>query len=228
MRKFIRDLSFPVFMIVGTFLSNFQMKRFPRATFDLAVGTIFFTLLLLVAGGALVELHQRRVKGERVLRLKDPFWALAGLVAVLLFTLAIVGYLFSVADVARATYGWLSDPSVNRSEASLVVAVLVMATGLVLFWFRLVARACYGAVEVLVGIYVAASQVQQVAPGVPVTQTSVLLALLTAGVYLVVRGLDNIHQGCKADKPDRIALFFIRKLTRSKAATHAASVERPK
>jgi hypothetical protein len=82
----------------------------------------------------------------------------------------------------------------NISVAAGVVATGV--TGCVLFYFRLKARCLYGCSEVLVGLLVAGARLN--AEAVPGLNAPILVALLTAGAYLVVRGLDNIHQGIKS------------------------------
>ena len=217
MWKFVReDLAPYVFFCIGMFLFIIQMKRFDVPTVHLTVEVTAILISLLLTVAAFVEVQERRKKREQIFRLKDLQWFFLGLTAVLAFTMTLSGYALATADTARAVYAWLSNPAINRGDASAVVAVLVCLLGVTLFWFRLHMRACYGAVEVLVGIYVALSQVQATAPGVAITERSVLLALLTAGVYLVVRGLDNVHQGCTGSKPDRIALLLMRFFTRRK------------
>lgn len=219
MWKFVREDLVPyAFLCIGMFLFTIQMKRFDVPSVNLTLEVAGVLVSLLFGGAAVVELRERRKKKERTFRLMDVKWAAIGLTSVVVFTMTLSGYALATADTARALYEWLSNPGIDRSDASAVVAVLVCVAGVTLFWFRLHMRACYGAVEVLVGVYVALSQVQSAAPGVALTERSVLLALLTAGVYLVVRGLDNVHQGCTGSKPDRIAVLLMRLFTRRKPA----------
>ncbi|MBE7416711.1 MAG: hypothetical protein HS128_03005 [Ideonella sp.] len=83
--------------------------------------------------------------------------------------------------------------------------------GVFAFWIRLRVRMFYGVTEVAAGLVVALWQVQNVEPGKPVLEFGPLLAMLTAGVYLVVRGLDNVYTAWNAEKPDRFARMFGRK-----------------
>jgi hypothetical protein len=71
--------------------------------------------------------------------------------------------------------------------------------GAAFFMFRLKQRLLYGLTEALAGIAVAAHRVSlERDAGLP-TDTGFYFAVLTAGVYLVVRGLDNMHQGLKVE-----------------------------
>lgn len=213
-KSFFRDYGLPVFIVGGIWLANFERHRFPAVIWGALVNGCFILILGLLALSAFLDLRKRIADGGRIFHWKDPFRVALGVLSALLFGTVLTGYLLGGADLGRTAYVWLSDPTVDRRHAAAAVMLLVGASGFVLFWFRLIARACYGAVEVLVGLYVALAQIQNVAPGRPVIQESVLLGLLTAGVYLVVRGLDNVHQGCTSSKPDRIALFFVRLVTR--------------
>jgi hypothetical protein len=67
-------------------------------------------------------------------------------------------------------------------------------TGGALFVFRLRVRSLYGMSEVIVGLTVAGHRVGFDASAGEGGNAPLFLAVLTAGVYLVVRGLDNLHQ----------------------------------
>jgi hypothetical protein len=92
--------------------------------------------------------------------------------------------------------------------------------GTMLFWFRLRHRSAYGITEALVGLYIAAQKVQQLSQAAGQTKppgVDLAFALLTASVYLVVRGLDNVHQGMYRDPKDpwvSVALGYSRLLLR--------------
>ena len=60
----------------------------------------------------------------------------------------------------------------------------------------------------LAGIAVAANKVVDEAKSLTTISASWSLAMLTAGVYLVVRGLDNMHQGISKDPLDKVALWL--------------------
>lgn len=215
MGKFFRDYVAPaLFLVGGGFLASFELERFYGPLYQGFVATCFVLLLVILGYSARLELKRRRANHEPIFRWKDPFEVFFSVVGCLVIALALTGYLLAITHVILYAYALLSNSAVDRGRASALVALLVAITGCGLFWFRLVARACYGAIEVLVGLYVALAQVQNIAPGRPVLQENVLLALLTAGVYLVVRGLDNVHQGWTSPKPDRVAHLIIRLITR--------------
>lgn len=111
--------------------------------------------------------------------------------------LPVVATLYGVIAFCVDVAGWIVSRLADR-EVSVVIGVV--ATGVVggaLFYFRLKYRSLYGCSEVIVGLLVAGQRLNdEVAPNLNVP---VLIALLTAGAYLVVRGLDNVHQGLKSD-----------------------------
>ncbi|MEQ6289619.1 hypothetical protein ACFPAG_03220 [Vogesella sp. GCM10023246] len=74
---------------------------------------------------------------------------------------------------------------------SQVIIVTIVAS--FLFIFRLKFRFWYGLSESLCGIVVAISKSQSSLSGI--FNTNYLLIILTASVYLIVRGFDNMHQG---------------------------------
>lgn len=106
-------------------------------------------------------------------------------------------------DVAK----WLTQQWSQPYFGPVLVSAAVFLIGLGLFWFRIRCRATYGLTEVLVGVSVASFKYveasagsQSAAPADP----NLLIALLTAGVYLVVRGLDNMQQGLTSASGDPI------------------------
>lgn len=88
-----------------------------------------------------------------------------------------------------------------------LVSATVFLVGVGLFWFRSRCRGVYGLTEVVVGLSIASYKYVEASSGSHATATSdtnLLIALLTAGVYLVVRGLDNIQQGLSSVPGDPI------------------------
>jgi hypothetical protein len=88
-----------------------------------------------------------------------------------------------------------------RSWLSVLAAALTLAVGALFFWFRLRQRFLYGATEAVAGAAVAAHRLS-VEPGQGLPgDGGFYFAILTAGVYLVVRGIDNMHLalGANAD-----------------------------
>jgi hypothetical protein len=87
-------------------------------------------------------------------------------------------------------------------------ALLTLPVGLLLFYFRLKLRAFYGLTEALVGMAVAAQRASDIGV-IALDNRNFYLAILTAGIYLVVRGLDNIHQGLTKPHLDPLAAKLI-------------------
>lgn len=88
-----------------------------------------------------------------------------------------------------------------------LVSAAVFLLGMGLFGLRLRYRATYGFSEILAGISIASYKYIEASTGsqtaVP-TDPNLIIALLTAGVYLVVRGLDNMHHGLTVEPVDPI------------------------
>lgn len=106
-------------------------------------------------------------------------------------------------------------------RSPIVVGLATLGMGCGLFLFRLKARAVYGLTEAVVGVAVA---VHRAPPG-DITSLSLdsafFLAILTASVYLVVRGFDNVHQGVSKDPKDAVVsaiLHFVRMRLQKMAA----------
>lgn len=86
---------------------------------------------------------------------------------------------------------------VRKLDSAYQSAVAALLAGIVFFGIRLWFRFWYGAAEVVVGVVVAYLSYEA---NVGKPTTNIFFAVLTAGVYLVVRGLDNVHQGWATDR----------------------------
>ena len=111
---------------------------------------------------------------------------------------------YAVAATLKDIYLWLQSPSLSRNEAIGVGVALTLVLGAALFYFRLRLRSVYGMTEALVGMAVAGHRVSTEIDRAS-SDPGFYLAVLTAGVYLVVRGFDNIHQGAKEPASDPVA-----------------------
>jgi hypothetical protein len=125
------------------------------------------------------------------------------------FLVSAIYYSFGIA--LKDLYLWTQSPSLSRTEAITVAALFTASIGASLFYFRLRLRSLYGLTETLVGVGVAAHRTY-IEPATVARDPSFYLALLTAGVYLVVRGLDNVHQGIVKDPRDPAMAWFIASL----------------
>jgi hypothetical protein len=114
-----------------------------------------------------------------------------------------VGY-FSIGVALKDIFFWLR----SILPIGQFTALLTLPAGLILFFFRLKFRAVYGLTETLVGMVIAAQRASDVGV-IALDNRNFYLAVLTAGVYLVVRGLDNIHQGLTKPPIDPLAAKLI-------------------
>jgi len=87
--------------------------------------------------------------------------------------------------------------SFSDALSMLFIGLLTFAFGGALFAVRLYYRFLYGASEIAIGVFVAVYRYysDHIAATNQSSISSLTLTILTAGVYLVVRGGDNMHQG---------------------------------
>jgi len=83
-------------------------------------------------------------------------------------------------------------------ESVVLTAIFTTASGIILYVFRQRQRVLYGLSEALVGVMAAVSHVTSGAPHDQIGNLGLYLGVLTAGIYLVVRGLDNVDQGLRS------------------------------
>lgn len=109
---------------------------------------------------------------------------------------------------------------------------LIAATGAVtvlcgaaFFAFRLVQRFLYGVTEAIAGAAIAAHRVSLEPGSALPSDTGFYVAVLTAGVYLVVRGLDNMYQAIQGE--DSFVNWLRRRLQRTMLTGAKADVPPP-
>jgi hypothetical protein len=77
------------------------------------------------------------------------------------------------------------------------IGVGVLVVGLACFWLRSTRRALWGKTEVLAGMALPVHRAMDLPPDLTTYGPDFWVFTLTAGIYLVVRGLDNIKQAQK-------------------------------
>lgn len=107
--------------------------------------------------------------------------------------------------------GWIAELSLGlfnlgrqisgKGWQMLAAALATAVAGAFFFVFRLRLRLLYGATEAMVGAGIAAQRIGSEPGDSLPNETGFYIAILTAGVYLVVRGLDNMHQAIRSDDP---------------------------
>lgn len=151
---------------------------------------LFIVFLLIVVTSALRSGINRR-------DVKKFIFALPLVVVVLSFMgLSNYSLIVGIKDV----FLWIMSPSLSKTSAVILASLFTLGLGSALFFFRLRMRAIYGLTEAAIGIVVAGNraltQMDQF------TSSDFYLAILTASVYLIVRGFDNIHQGLTKEPID--------------------------
>lgn len=107
----------------------------------------------------------------------------------------------------------ITSPSLSNTISLILVATITLGGGLALFTARLKWRCLYGVSEGFIGIVVATHRYyNDTLATSPVPVSAIALAILTAGIYLVVRGIDNIHQGLTKAPLDPYGQAFLRRL----------------
>ncbi|MBA3680281.1 MAG: hypothetical protein H0W73_03700 [Bacteroidetes bacterium] len=133
---------------------------------------------------------------------KKGFKDFAFVLPLIILLLVIAGISnYSIFVGIKDIFLWIKSPSISKTSAIILTSLFTLALGSGLFYFRLRMRAIYGLTEAAIGIVVAGNraltQMDQFA------SSDFYLAILTASVYLIVRGFDNIHQGLTKDPIDQ-------------------------
>lgn len=114
--------------------------------------------------------------------------------SILLIPVSVI--MLSLYSVAVDAVDWVHSPDLNAHIVNMLSLGIVLISGYSLFLFRKKYRSIYGATEILIGVVIAMHNAQSLFEKGNLDPT-LFFAFITAGIYLVVRGLDNIHEGNK-------------------------------
>lgn len=131
---------------------------------------------------------------------KFSFSWIAVLVGLLLFSAAAGVFYYGVGLAIKDAYLWWGQHTFSRLEVIYLAPLVTGIVGGALFWLRLRLRSTYGMTEVVAGLLVSTFKVTAEDTTSFLQRTDFYIAFLTAGIYLVVRGLDNVHQGLTKDE----------------------------
>ena len=184
------------------YVSLIAYLLYMRTPSDIEKYTLPYFLFMVVAyqiAGVISQLISRRM---------PDFWDIVyWTFSTTIFSASYVLIAYGIIALGFDTWEWLKvfwlvlDPLANQTQFIVVTGLMTISVGALFFWFRLKQRFLYGLSEVLVGVGVGMHRVTlEQWSGVP-ESTGFYIALLTAGIYLVVRGLDNMHQAQRNGDP---------------------------
>lgn len=174
------------------------------------------TLLFLLAIAVKIAINSKKIFSELFADKSIFLWGPIALIGtpIIIFIMSML-YIEPLIGVL-----YLADDFVNIfknaiHEASIFLIVtftfFISLIGGLAFLMRLYWRSIYGLTEVLTGIAIIVYRLTNQS-----NQNSLnmdfFIAIITAGIYLIVRGLDNMHQGWKDDVEIRALIKYVRNL----------------
>ncbi len=114
--------------------------------------------------------------------------------SILLIPVSVI--MLSLYSITVDAADWVHSPNLNAHIVNMLSLGIVLVSGYSLFLFRKKYRSIYGSTEILIGVVIAMHNAQSLFERGNLDPT-LFFAFITAGIYLVVRGLDNIHEGNK-------------------------------
>ena len=105
------------------------------------------------------------------------------------FAHSIQGFLFGVLTTIILLLLWMNKNTISQSAPVWGLTLASASLGVFLFWFRSRYRLYYGIVEVLFGLLATTRSAN------PTSYDSTFVVQIIAGIYIIVRGLDNVEKG---------------------------------
>lgn len=115
---------------------------------------------------------------------------------ILLTVISVV--ILSIYSAAIDCIAWISTPIFSDYHISLITCIAVMFFAYSLFLFRTYKRTLFGLTEIIIGLIISVNHAINISHSTQ-ADMSMVLAILTAGIYLVVRGMDNMYEGAKGE-----------------------------
>jgi len=184
-------IAFLMLLVVAYAAAARHIDSYISTMLPLALG---FYMLSLVWMGSHRLMNARLYGGSRVPMTVKMFFGYVTVSGVMSLFVGLVWYSFGVACVDG--YHWVVNmkPTQNKQHSTVLVSLTVLMLGACFFWVRLRLRFVYGATEAGLGISFAAHRYGAESSISLPAETGFYFAVMTAGVYLVVRGMDNMHQ----------------------------------
>ena len=121
----------------------------------------------------------------------------------------ITAFYFCIVVSLWDTFWWLYARWTLQIGSIMATSAVTLISGTLLFYVRFKARTLYGLTEAIAGISIASFKFLETGTNA-FLQPNFYLVILTAGVYLVVRGLDNMHQGIVREPIDPYATQLVK------------------
>ena len=104
-------------------------------------------------------------------------------------------------------YVWVERQSPPRELFVVFIVVVVVGLGYALFLFRLHVRFFFGLTEAVTGLVIALRNIPENADPV-LWSSQIFIVIFTAGIFLIVRGFDNMYTGLKPESRDSFLKEF--------------------
>lgn len=176
-----------------------SLEEFVHYSSYVAIGVTAIISIILVADW--------KDKRFRLPKLSD----LPGLLGIVIFIPFAAAMYYALGAAVIDAFRWMISPTSVSTKYTILTMFMVFVVGSILYTIRFVYRSLYGLTEAIVGLAVSGQKVIN-SGDTGFSDPAFYIAILTAGVYLVVRGFDNIHQGITKEPKDKIGVFFYERL----------------
>jgi len=188
--------------IAGMVLPIFNVAAVPKLVETLSSLLWPLVCLIMIASIGWDVIRARHRAGESWVKKRDALNCAFAIVTALISGGVLHGWTMLLVEAALQLYRWVDSPGTSRAIALIVCVPLTMLVGTLLFLFRLRLRSAYGASEVVMGLAVAIVLLDQLTQGISALSPQFVATYTTASLYLIVRGLDNVHQALLAPNGD--------------------------
>ena len=116
--------------------------------------------------------------------------------------IALTAVYYGIWGALQDGYIWIERQSPPRGLFVAFIGVVVVSLGYALFLFRLHVRFFFGLTEVVTGLVIALRNIPENAD--PVLWNSQIFIVILTGIFLIIRGFDNMYTGLKSESRDSL------------------------
>lgn len=113
------------------------------------------------------------------------------------FAVVVMSIILGTTFSLERLWDYASSNITSSYKTSMLAGAATFIFGLLFFLIRTIWRVTYGISEIIAGVCIASYRAFGTKEWLISVNMDLYLVVLTAGVYLVVRGLDNVSQGIK-------------------------------